>query len=145
MQGKLSWSIFWALVATFIVTIGIFTVASLVPAFRGHWFLWFFIISGIILFLLGVALIVLTAKGKVQGTFKRFLILTGASSAGIFISALLHNVIYGLVYVDMLNRPDLDEFFFFIMAIFVCPIAFLVGVVGSVVLAIKNKQVNYSS
>ena len=145
MKGKLNWSIFWTLVATFIVTIGIFTVASFVPAFRGHWFLWFFIISGTILFLLGVALIVLAVKGKAQGTFKRFLILTGASSAGIFISVLLHNVIYGLVYVDMLNRPDLDEFFFFIMAVFVCPIAFLVGAVGSVVLAIKSKQVKYSS
>ncbi len=145
MRGKLNWSIFWMLVATFVVTIGIFTAAAFVPAIRGHSFLWFFIASGTILFVLGVALIVLTVKGKAQGAFKKFLILTGASSAGIFVSVLLHNVIYGLVYVDMLNRPDLDEFFFFIMAVFVCPIAFLVGVVGSVALAIKNKQVKYSS
>jgi len=145
MKGKLGWLIFWALVATFIATTGIFAVASLFPTVRGDSFLWFLIISGTLLFLLGVALIALTVKGKVQGTLKRFLILTGASSAGIFISVLLHNAIYGLVYVDVLNRPDLDEFFFFIMAIFVCPLAFLVGVVGSIVLTIKSRQVKYSS
>jgi len=145
MKGKLGWSIFWMLVATFIATTGIFAVASLVPTIRGNSFLWFLIISGTLLFLLGVSLIVLTVKGKVQGTLKRFLILTGVSSAGIFVSVLLHNAIYGLVYVDILNRPDLDEFFFFIMAIFVFPLAFLVGVVGSIVLAIKSKQVKYSS
>ena len=145
MKGKLGWSIFWMLVATFVATVGIFAVASLVPTIRGDSFLWFIIISGTLLFLLGVALIVLTVKEKVQGTLKRFLILTGASSAGIFVSVLLHNAIYGLVYVDILNRPDLDEFFFFIMAIFICPLAFLVGVVGSIVLIIKSKQVKYSS
>ena len=33
-----------------------------------------------------------------------------------------------------------DEPFFFIMAILICPIAFLVGAVGSIVLAIKKSR-----
>ena len=71
---------------------------------------------------------------------KKFLILLGASFAGFFVFVLLHNALYGLVYVMMLNRPDLDEPFFFILAVFVCPIGFLVGAVGSIVLFIKKRR-----
>ena len=150
MQGKLSWSIFRALVAVFVVIVSAFVVAAFVSAFRGDLFLWVFIISGAAFFLLGIALIVLTVKEKVQGVLKRFLILTGASSVGIFVSVLLHNVVYGLFIYwfgeGFWDRIGLgDEPFFFIMAIFVCPIGFLVGVIGSIVLAIKNKQVKQSS
>ena len=41
-----------------------------------------------------------------------------------------------------------ESFFFimaFIMVLFVCPIGFLVGAVGSIVLAIKNKRAKDSS
>ena len=150
MQGKLSWSIFWALVAVFIVIVSAFVAAAFVSAFRGDLFLWVFIISGAAFFLSGIALIVLTVKEKVQGVLKGFLILTGASSVGIFVSVLLHNVVYGLFIYwfgeGFWDRIGLgDEPFFFIMAIFVCPIGFLVGVVGSIVLGIKNKQVKQSS
>jgi len=150
VKGKLSWSIFWALVGIFVVIIGIFAIAAFVPAFRGDLFLWFLIISGAAFFLLGVALIVLTVREKVKGILKKFLLLTGASAVGIFISVLLHNVIYGLFIhffgADFWDRIGLgDEPFFFIMAIFICPIGFLVGAVGSIVLAIKNKQVKQSS
>jgi len=139
VNGKLSWSIFWALVAVFIVIAGIF----LIPVFRelvmGFPFL---IISGVVFFLLGVALIVLTVKEKIGGILKKFLLLTGASSAGFIVSILLHNAIYGLFIhffgADFWNGGD--EPVFFIMAIVVCPIGFLVGVVGSIVLAIKKDR-----
>ena len=139
MNGKLSWSIFWALVAVFIVIAGIF----LIPVFRelvmGFPFI---IISGVVFFLLGVALIVLTVKEKIGGILKKFLLLTGASSAGFIVSILLHNAIYGLFIhffgADFWNGGD--EPVFFIMAIVVCPIGFLVGVVGSIVLAIKKDR-----
>ena len=72
------------------------------------------------------------------GVLKKFLLLTGASAVGIPVSIFLHNAIYGLIFVRMLNRPDFDEPFFFIMAIVVCPLGFLVGVVGSIVLAVKQ-------
>ena len=139
MNGKLSWSIFWALVAVFIVIAGVF----LIPVFRelvmGFPFI---IISGVVFFLLGVALIVLTVKEKIGGILKKFLLLTGASSAGFIVSILLHNAIYGLFIhffgADFWNGGD--EPVFFIMAIVVCPIGFLVGVVGSIVLAIKKDR-----
>ncbi len=140
MKGRLSWPIFWALVGVFIVIVCLF----LIPAFRGTMFLWFLIISGSIFLLLGVALIVLTIKEKVGGMLKKFFLLTGASSAGFFVFVLLHNFIYGLFIhffgADFWDRigPGGDEPFFFILAIIVCPLGFLVGAVGSIVLAIRS-------
>ncbi len=69
---------------------------------------------------------------------KCFLILTGASVVGFFVSALLHNFIYGLFIYwfgeGFWDRIGLgDEPFFFFLAIFVFPIGFLIGVVGTVV------------
>jgi len=149
MKGKISWSIFWALVGVFVVIACVFFI----PAFRELVMgLLFLIISGVVFLLLGVALIVLTVKEKVEGMRKKFLLLTGASAAGFFVSVFLHNAIYGLfIYwfgADFWDRigPGGDEPFFFIMAIFVCPAGFLVGVVGSIVLAmIKSRQVKQSS
>ncbi len=96
MKGKLIWSIFWALVGIFIVIVSGFFIAAFIPAFRGWIFLWFIIISGAALFLLGVALIFLTVKEKVGGVLKKFLLLTGASAVGFFVSVFLHNAFYGL-------------------------------------------------
>ncbi len=120
----------------------------LIPALRELVMgLLFLIISGATFLLLGVVLIVVTVREKVKGMLKKSLLLTGASSAGIFISVLLHNAIYGLFIhffgADFWERIGMgDEPFFFIMAIIVCPIGFLVGVVGSIVLAIKSKKSN---
>jgi len=153
VKRKLSWPIFWALIAVFIVlAITIFTPpAAFASTFRRSLFLWFFFISGAAFFLLGVALIFLTVKEKVGGMSKKFLILTGASAVGLPVFVLLHNAIYGLfIYffgADFWDRVGLggDEPFFFIMAIIVCPIGFLVGAVGSIVLAIKHKRIEQSS
>ena len=137
MNGKLTRSIFWALVGVFIVIICLFSIPAFRDLLRGSLL---FLSPILVFFLLGVALIFFTVKEKVGGMLKKFLILTGASSAGFFISVLLHNAIYGLFIhffgVDFWNGGD--EPVFFIIAVFLCPIGFLVGVVGSIVLAIKN-------
>ena len=142
MKGKLSWSIFWALVAVFVVIASVFFIPTLRELLMGFLFI---IISGVVFFLLGVALIFLTVKEKVGGIFKKFLILTGASAAGFFVFSLLHNAVYGLFIhffgADFWDRIGLaDEPFFFVMAVFVCPIGFLVGAVGSIVLFIKRRR-----
>ena len=143
MNGKLSWSIFWALVGVFIVIAGVFFIPAVRELLMG---LLFLIISGAVFFLLGVALIVLTVKEKLAGMLKKFFLLTGASAAGFFVSVFLHNAIYGLfIYwfgADFWDRIGLgDEPFFFVMAIVVCPLGFLVGAVGSIVLTVrKNRQ-----
>ena len=137
MNRKLSWPIFWALIGVFVVS----GIVILVPAIRELVVgLVFIVTAGAIFALLGVALIVFTLREKVEGLLKKFLLLTGASSAGLLVSVLLHNAIYGLfIYFfgeDFWNGGD--EPFFFIMAVIVCPIGFLVGAVGSIVLHYKK-------
>lgn len=72
------------------------------------------------------------------------LLLTGASSVGILVSVLLHNVFYGLFIrffgVDFWDRIGItDEPFFFFMAFVICPLGFIVGTVVSIILFIKRK------
>ena len=140
MNGKLIWAIFWALVGIFVVIASTLVIPAVRELLMG---LLFLIISGVIFLLLGVALIFFTVQEKVGGALKKFFILTGASAAGFFVSFLLHNAIYGLFIhffgVDFWDRIGLgDEPFFFIIAIFVCPIGFLVGAVCSIVLTLKK-------
>jgi len=142
VKGKLTWSIFWALVGIFVVIVSVFFIPAARESLMGFPFI---IISGAAFFLLGVALIILTVKEKVRGTLKKFLLLTGASAAGFFISVFLHNAFYGLgimtSHITVLSRAmEVFHVAFFIMAIIVCPAIFLVGVVGSIVLAIKQSR-----
>jgi hypothetical protein len=140
VNGKLSWHIFWALVGVFVVILCLI----LMPPFilMGPIFLWFLIIFGSIFLLLGVALIVLTVREKVSGTLKKFFLLTGASAAGFFVSFLLHNLVYGL-FIHFFGEGFWnggDEPFFFVMATIVCPLGFLVGAIGSIVLRVRSSS-----
>ena len=99
-------------------------------------------VLGIAFFVLGIVLLVFTIKQKIRGKLKWFLIMTGASSAAVFPSVILHNFVYGLLIY--LVGPDVwgeggDEAFFFIFALMVCPIVFLIGSVGSVILMVRKK------
>ena len=136
-------AIFWALVVVFVFIMSCFVI----PAFRTREFFSYVSVLGIIFFLLGIAIIFFTIREKIDRILKKFLILTGASAIGIPIGVILHNLFYGLFIVwfgaDFWERTGLgDEPFFFILALIVCPIAFIVGVIGSIVLFIKKKKKN---
>ena len=137
MNGKLSWSIFWALLGVFIVIVSVFFLPVFRDLFMGSLL---FLLPFAVFFLLGAALIFFTVKEKVGGMPKKFLLLTGASAVGFLLFIILHNAVYALFIhffgAEFWNGGD--EPFFFIMAIIVCPLAFLVGAVGSIVLAIKK-------
>ena len=143
MTGKASWLVFCALVAVFVFVIAgfLFTppfiLASISPVF-----LWFLIIFGSIFLLLGVALIVFTLRERVEGKLKAFFLLAGASAAGFFVSFLLHNAVYAL-FIHFFGEGFWgggDEPFFFIMAVFVCPLGFLTGAIGAIVLRIRQAR-----
>jgi len=73
---------------------------------------------------------------------QKFFLLTGASAAGFFVSFLLHNAIYAL-FIYFFGEgfwSGGDEPFFFIMAVFVCPLGFLVGAIGSIVIRVKKSR-----
>jgi hypothetical protein len=86
--------------------------------------------------LLGGALILLTLEQDVGGSLRIFLILAGVAPAAMIASIILHNAISGLL-TSLLNR-DFEEAVFFLIALFGCPAVFLVGVVGSLVLIIRD-------
>ena len=144
MKGKLSWSIFWALIGIFIVIASVLFIPALRELFRSILYI-FVPVSGAIFFLLGAVLLFLTVKGKVGGILKKFLLLTGASAVGFFISVFLHNAFYALAIMTshvaaLSHAMEVFHVVFFIVAIFICPIGFLVGVIGSIVLAIKRSR-----
>jgi len=133
--------IFYLLAAVFVLAISIIFI----PIFRGLVSGIFMIISGIILVMLGSILIGLTLVQKVEGKLKKLLILTGASAAGFFVFVLLHNIFYALEQVTshtiILNYlMKAFEVVFFLIAIFACPIGFLIGVVGTIVMFNKKRE-----
>jgi len=133
--------IFWILIIAFLITVSIIFI----PAFREYMSASFMIISGIILILLSGVLIFLTLKQKVEGKLKKYLILTGSSASGFFIFAFLHNIFYGFemitIHIIILSYlMKVFEVIFFLIAIFVCPIGFLIGIVKSIVLLNKEKK-----
>jgi phosphoglycerol transferase MdoB-like AlkP superfamily enzyme len=75
--------------------------------------------------LLGIALLVLTVRGKVAGLLRKFLILTGAASIVIPVSFAVLEAL----------PPQIANIIFYIILM-----AFLVGVVGSIVLARRQRK-----
>jgi hypothetical protein len=136
VSDKLRWPTFWALVAVFVLSICFFVISAFWDWRSGFWFLSPFALF----FLLGIALIIFSLRGSARGGLKKFFILTGASAAGILVSIALHNLVYGLFEhfagADFWNGGD--EFFFFTLAVIVCPLGFLVGLVGTIVLGVKK-------
>jgi len=92
-----------------------------------------------ILPVLGVILLVLTVKKKVTGISKILLLLTGASVVGLPIFVILHNLVTALCISLFHSSTEFDEPVFFILAIIVCPLGFLVGAIGTIVQMFKKK------
>jgi hypothetical protein len=157
MPTKWIQRLFWALLGAFIlIFLSIFvmnppirtilndlypdeTVAAVVSIF--------FPLSGLLFLALGLTLLILTvrARARLDRPLKRFLLLTSSSAVGAFASILLHGVVYGLIILifgeDFWARTGLeDEPFFFILGLFVCPVAYLVGTIGSIVLMFRRKK-----
>ena len=134
----------------FYMLIGIFAILSVWIAGGGSSWgpvrLPFFVIAalGIAFCLLGLLVVVLTARLGEARVRKVFFVLTGASAAGIPICAILHNLLYGLLIIcfgeSFWEKHGMsDEPVFFILAIFVCPALFVIGSVGSAVCLIKAR------
>jgi len=74
---------------------------------------------------------------------KTFLLIAGISLGAFIISFVLHNAIYGLFIhffgADFWDRIGIsDEPVFFFIAVIICPLAFAVGFVGSIVIFVKG-------
>ena len=134
--------IFWLIFAFFILN-----VSSMwcMPLF-GPFIQFISIPSMIILPTLGIALIVLAVRAKFIKISKAFFILTGSSAIGITVFGVMHNLLFALLiklFGEDFGARMGDEPVFFILATIVCPIALLVGVIGSIVLIAKKKVKSY--
>lgn len=139
MKGRASWPLFWALIAVFVFVVCLFLIEPLNDLFGGSGL---FLAPFAVCFLLAVALLVFTLREKVAGLLKSFFLLTAASAAGVFVFILLHNAVYGL-FIHFFGEGFWnggDEPVFFIMALIVCPLGFLTGAVGSIVLRIREAR-----
>ena len=141
MKTKASWPLFWALLGVFVFIVCLMLIDPLRNLLRGSVL---FLTPFAVFFLLGVALLVFTLWEKVAGRLKAFFLLTAASAVGVFVFVLLHNLVYGLfIYffgADFWGGIGGDEPFFFIMALIVCPLGFLTGVIGSIVLRVREAR-----
>ena len=139
-EARLLSALFWALLATFALVLGPIFIPFLEPL-RGTGFL---PLLGAC-FVLGLALLVVSIRAKSVGAVRKFLILTGASSVGLAVSSVLHNVFYGLATLTedwAILKSVLTglEVAFFLIATIVCPLAFLAGVVGTIVHLIGRRR-----
>ena len=126
--------IFWLLIVSFLFILCQFFVPGLRDSFRGTAF---FLGPMIIFFFFGLALIVFTVREKVEGKLRKFLLLTGSAAAGFFAFVFLHNAFYALNvvvgHITALNYlTEILGVIFFLIAIFVRPLGFLAGIVGTV-------------
>ena len=133
---------FWMLVGVFFVVLCQFFIPVFRDFFKGSEL---FFIPMAVFCLLGLVLLILSLREKVESKLKKFLILTGASALGLFVFVILHNAFYALSTITgeifILNYLiEGLQVAFFLMAIPVCPIAFLVGVIGSIILLIKKNR-----
>jgi hypothetical protein len=140
MEGRVSWPLFWALIAVFVLIVCFFFIEPFRELIEGSEL---FLSPFIIFFLLGIALLVFSLREKAEGLLKAFFLLTAASAVGILVFILLHNAVYGL-FIHFFGEGFWggtgDEPFFFILALIVCPLGFLVGAVGTIVLRIREAR-----
>ena len=119
---KAIWAVFWALVADFAVL-----AVHFIPAV-GQWGLTHMaflpLLVGVLFFVLGIALLVLTLKSKMAGLLKTFLIMTGAAPIAIPI---------GFVFLEALPETIANIIFYLIL------LAFL-GIIGSIVLSRRQPK-----
>lgn len=90
--------------------------------------------GGLMLLFLGIALMIKASKEEINTALKKFLILTGASAVGFFVSVVMHNLFYALSvlvndYKPLLYVTETLHVVFFLFAIIVCPIGFLIGTI----------------
>ena len=130
--------VFWSLVAAFVLLILTVLLPDALAFFRP-----LFLSLLALCFLLGLALLILSVRWQERGLLRTFWILAGASTAGAALGSVLHNAFYALATVTgdwpvLSGAMEVLEVAFFLIATVLCPVAFLVGTVGAIVLIVRR-------
>lgn len=142
MRKSLLPTVFCSLIGVFIITMCMIFVPAIQESAKGPVF---FLSPFFLFFLLGAVLLFLTVKSKIKGKHRKLLILTGVSATSFFVGILLHNFLYAMAIVasQIIILKYIFEFLhavFFILAVIVCPLGFLIGAIGSAILFIKKRK-----
>ena len=129
---------FWILVAAFSALILTVLFPDATAFFRP-----LFLTLVAVCLLLGLVLLILAVRWRARTLLRTFWILAGASTAGFALGSVLHNAFYALGTVTdkwpILNAAmEILEVAFFLIATLLCPVAFLVGTVGAIVLIVRR-------
>ncbi|MBU0898335.1 MAG: hypothetical protein KKB03_00935 [Nanoarchaeota archaeon] len=133
--------VFYALIVVFLVLVFYFIVP--VPTSAKRMFFPIVAVLAILFFILGAVLIRFTLKSKIEKNLKTFLLLTGFSAVGFLVCTLLHNFFYGLAVITehiILLKYLMESLhvMFFLVSIIVCPILFLIGMIGGIYKFLKK-------
>lgn len=139
---KTTLAIFLILIASFLLVAGelfIPAVQEWIDRSDFAFFLPMAIFSG-----LGIVLFALAAKEE-HSALRKFLMSAGAAAAGFLLFVVAHNALYALSSLAGASSSwgALCGFLhaaFFITAILICPAVFIIGVLGSIVLMLRNKR-----
>ena len=91
-------------------------------------------------FIVGIAILILSIMHIERGWTRTFMVIMGASLAAFPVFVVLHNAVYG-VFIHFFGEDFWkggDEPFFMVMAFILCPLGFLTGIIGSVVMVIRK-------
>jgi len=133
-------SVFWITVVIFLLLIAFIFTQHLIPS-SNQIFKYVFFPGVVLLTILGTILIVMAARTRLRKGLKYSFVLTGISAIGMPVSAILHNVVYGLMIYffgeDFWGGQGYgDEAVFFILALFVFPALLIVSAIsGAFILA----------
>lgn len=135
---RLLLALFWALVAAFVALV----LTVLFPDV-GDFFRPAFLSLTALCLLLGLALLILSARWQEHTLLRTFWILASASTAGFALGSVLHNAFYALAIATaqwpvLSGAMDVLEVAFFVIATLLCPVAFLVGTVGAIVVLVRR-------
>ncbi len=131
---------FGLLVGVFVLWLSSLFISAVREIFKGT----SFILLLVSIFIFGFLLLIFTLKLQPRGLLKKFLVLISASSLGMVGGGILHNLLYALcIYFFGANFWEKiglgDEPVFFFIAVIISPLAFLVGLIGTLVILIKNR------
>ena len=131
--------VFWTLVVAFVALILTVLFPDVLDFFRPV-----FLSLTAICFLLGLALLILALRWQERTLLRTFWILAGASTLGFALGSVLHNAFYALAMVTeqwaiLSGAMNVLEVAFFLIAVLLCPVAFLVGTVGAIVLIVRSR------
>jgi len=94
-----------------------------------------FLLPFAVFFLFSLLTLISTLRSKIEGVLRTFLLITGGAGAAIFVSIVLHNIVYG-IFVHFFGEGIWgglggDEPVFFILGLIVFPVLYLIGAIGT--------------